>query len=93
MTRISGFVCKDCGEPFSMDKSEIEFYEDKRLEQPKRCPGCRKKRRENNQSRGCKCASFDLDEGWKCSVSGNRCVYIIPDSKACARDYGEGPDA
>jgi predicted RNA-binding Zn-ribbon protein involved in translation (DUF1610 family) len=46
MTRISGFICKDCGEPFSMDKSEIEFYENKGWEQPKRCKECRKKRRE-----------------------------------------------
>ena len=46
MTRVSGFVCKDCGEPFSMEKSEIEFYESKGLQQPKRCPECRKKRRE-----------------------------------------------
>lgn len=46
MTRISGFVCKDCGEPFSMEKKEIEFYENKDWEQPKRCKECRKKRRE-----------------------------------------------
>lgn len=41
----------------------------------------------------CKCANFDSDEGWKCSVSGDRCVYMIPNSKACAEMYGEGPDA
>jgi DNA-directed RNA polymerase subunit RPC12/RpoP len=46
MTRVSGYICKDCGEPFSMEKKEIEFYENKGWEQPKRCPGCRKKRRE-----------------------------------------------
>jgi DNA replicative helicase MCM subunit Mcm2 (Cdc46/Mcm family) len=46
MTRVSGFVCKDCGEPFSMGKSEIEFYENKGFEQPKRCKECRRKRRE-----------------------------------------------
>lgn len=46
MTRVSGFICKDCGEPFSMNKSEIEFYERKGFQQPKRCPECRKKRRE-----------------------------------------------
>jgi hypothetical protein len=45
MTRVSGFICKDCGEPFSMEKSEIEFYENKGLQQPKRCPVCRRKRR------------------------------------------------
>lgn len=44
-------------------------------------------------SMSCKCASFDLDEGWKCSVSGDRCMYMFPDSKRCADDYGEGPDA
>jgi hypothetical protein len=41
----------------------------------------------------CKCASYDLEEGWKCSVSGDRCMYFIPDSKTCAEEYGEGPDA
>lgn len=41
----------------------------------------------------CKCASFDSDEGWKCSVSGDRCLFMIPDSKICAEKYGEGPDA
>lgn len=40
----------------------------------------------------CKCASFDLDEGWKCSISGDRCIYMFPDSKRCAEEYGEGPD-
>jgi hypothetical protein len=46
MTRISGFIYKDCGQPFVMDKGEIEFFESNRLEQPKRCLECRKKRRE-----------------------------------------------
>jgi hypothetical protein len=41
----------------------------------------------------CKCATFDPDEGrWQCSVSGDGCVYYVPNSKACAQDYGEGPD-
>lgn len=42
----------------------------------------------------CKCATFDEDTGrYDCSVSGDGCVYFIPNSKACAKDYGEGPDA
>lgn len=41
----------------------------------------------------CKCASWDMDEGYKCSVSGDRCMFMIPNSKACAEMYGEGPDA
>lgn len=42
----------------------------------------------------CKCA-YRTDEwhGWGCTVSGGECMYLHPDSKACARDYGEGPDA
>ncbi len=43
---------------------------------------------------GCKCASFDESVGrYQCSVSGNECLFLIPSSEACARMYGEGPDA
>lgn len=42
----------------------------------------------------CKCASFDEDEGrYYCEVSGSQCMYLIPSSKRCAEDFGEGPDA
>lgn len=41
----------------------------------------------------CKCAKYDIEEGWKCEVSGDRCIYFIPDSIRCGREYGEGPDA
>ena len=41
----------------------------------------------------CKCSKYDMDEGYKCSVTGDRCVFMIPNSKACAEMYGEGPDA
>lgn len=41
----------------------------------------------------CKCAKYDLDDGrYKCSVSGDGCMYLIPDSKICAEEWGEGPD-
>lgn len=41
----------------------------------------------------CKCAEYDQDTGrYQCSVSGDQCMYLIPNSKACAEDYGEGPD-
>lgn len=43
---------------------------------------------------GCECAEYDEDLGrYQCEVSGSECLYFIPDSKACARDYGEGPDS
>ncbi|MEF9952221.1 MAG: hypothetical protein RR782_02550 [Clostridium sp.] len=41
----------------------------------------------------CRWASYDIDEGWECSVTGDRCIYMIPNSKRCAEEYGEGPDA
>jgi hypothetical protein len=42
----------------------------------------------------CKCAKFDPDSGrYECLVSGNGCMYMIPDSKRCAKEWGEGPDA
>lgn len=42
----------------------------------------------------CKAATFDPDEGgYYCAVSGDQCLYLIPSSKKCAEDYGEGPDA
>ena len=42
----------------------------------------------------CKAATYDEDEGrYYCEVSGDQCMYLIPDSKQCAEDYQEGPDA
>lgn len=42
----------------------------------------------------CSCAKYEEDENrYYCSVSGSGCVYMSPDSKACAKEYGEGPDA
>ncbi len=40
----------------------------------------------------CKYATWDGGQ-WNCSVSGDRCMFYIPSSKACAERYGEGPDA
>ncbi|KZL94343.1 hypothetical protein [Clostridium magnum] len=41
----------------------------------------------------CKCATFDEDTGrYECSVSGSGCMYMVPNSKRCAEDFGEGPD-
>ena len=34
----------------------------------------------------------DEYHGFECSVSGGACMYLYPDSKRCAREYGEGPD-
>lgn len=34
----------------------------------------------------------DEHHGWECSISGSACMYLYPNSKACAEDYGEGPD-
>ena len=42
----------------------------------------------------CQCASrTDEYNGWKCEITDGPCMFMIPDSKACAEKYGEGPDA
>lgn len=40
-------------------------------------------------------AAYATDEwhGWGCEVTGGACVYLTPNSKRCAEEYGEGPDA
>lgn len=43
---------------------------------------------------GCKCAKqTDEYHGWECEITDGACMFLIPDSKACASEYGEGPDA
>lgn len=38
--------CIDCGQAFRFTIGEQEYYHSKNLSTPKRCPACRKKRRE-----------------------------------------------
>lgn len=40
-------------------------------------------------------AAYHTDEwhGYGCNVTGDACMFLYPDSKACAEKYGEGPDA
>lgn len=42
--------CVDCGKAFEITDGEKGFYESKGLELPKRCPECRKRRREKKES-------------------------------------------
>lgn len=39
-------------------------------------------------------ASLSTDEfhGWECTIIGGECMFLIPNSKACAEKYDEGPD-
>lgn len=40
----------------------------------------------------CKCAKFDGEDCiWECSVSGDRCIFMIPSARKCAELFGEGP--
>lgn len=42
----------------------------------------------------CKCAKrTDQYHGWECEITEGACMFLIPNSKACAEIYGEGPDA
>ncbi len=43
---------------------------------------------------GCKYVKkTDEWHGWKCAITNNACMFLVPDSKRCAKEYGEGPDA
>lgn len=43
---------------------------------------------------GCKCAiRTDEYHGWECSITEGPCMFLYPNSKTCAKKYGEGPDA
>lgn len=39
-------------------------------------------------------AAYHTDEwhGYGCEITGDACMFLLPDSKACAEKYGEGPD-
>jgi len=40
----------------------------------------------------CRSAKFDSDTyRYKCHVSGDGCVFMLPDEKLCYEMYGEGP--
>lgn len=43
-----------------------------------------------------KCAAaYHTDEwhGYGCEITDGACAFLYPDSKRCAEEYGEGPDA
>ena len=41
----------------------------------------------------CKAAYYtDEWHGYGCSITGDACMFLFPDSKACAEQYGDGPD-
>ena len=42
-------TCKKCGKDFALNRGEILWYSKMGYPLPKRCPECRKKRREGNQ--------------------------------------------
>lgn len=45
-------------------------------------------------NKGCKCAvAIDEWHGWECAITEGPCEFLIPNSKACAEIFGEGPDA
>lgn len=40
-------------------------------------------------------AAYHTDEwhGYGCSITEGACMFLYPDSKKCAEEFGEGPDA
>ncbi len=53
--------CKDCGLTFAFNGGEQNYYERRRLKDPKRCPACRKARKAaRRQAKKLKQESADL---------------------------------
>jgi len=44
-------VCIDCGQDFVFTEGEQQFFRDRVLAPPKRCPGCRVAKREEMETR------------------------------------------
>jgi len=42
--------CKVCGNEFTWSEAEIQFYQDRKLVEPKRCPECRTKRKSDRET-------------------------------------------
>lgn len=42
-------ICRDCGKPFEITRAERIFFESRGLALPKRCPACRKARKETRK--------------------------------------------
>ncbi|MFV0519467.1 MAG: zinc-ribbon domain containing protein [Lachnospirales bacterium] len=42
-------ICKDCNKEFILTEGEINFYNSKNLDLPKRCSECREKNKHNNE--------------------------------------------
>lgn len=40
-------------------------------------------------------AAYHTDEwhGYGCNITEGACMFLFPDSKRCAQEYREGPDA
>ena len=45
-------ICKICGKQFEVTEGESQFYKDRSLELPKRCPECRAKKRREVKENG-----------------------------------------
>ena len=43
-------ICKECNENFYIDQGEVEFFEKKGFEPPKRCKPCRAKRKQEKEN-------------------------------------------
>lgn len=41
----------------------------------------------------CRNAVFSLDDWFICTITGESCRFINPDSAECARRFNEGPNA
>jgi len=67
--------CVDCHEPFLFEAGEQEFFASRNFSEPKRCKGCRQRKKAQREERN---AQRDPQDGvayadvWQDDQSGNR---------------------
>lgn len=90
--------CNTCGAIFTFEQEDIS---NNGIGAKVNCAGCKEKVqinyyykkfvKEQKQKTGCSYSYFEKLEGYKCSVTGDRCMFIYPNAEACKDKYGEGP--
>ena len=90
--------CNNCGTIFTFEKEDITSNS---ICAKVNCAACKEKIQINSYYKkfvnekkpklGCEYSHFEESEGYKCSVTSDRCMFIYPNAEACKDKYEEGP--
>jgi CxxC-x17-CxxC domain-containing protein len=80
-------TCQDCGNAFEFTAEEQQFFAEKGFQEPKRCPNCRKAKKDSRRSSFTKvtCSSCGTETEVPFVPKGDRPVYC----RACFEEKGK----